>query len=250
MVLDLLKETSDDAFYTDEHVVFLANHLRAYLIERKYRRSRNTPFASVSDQNKQQICIDLEKTDMLPGGCGGYWLKSTEKIPDMVDVSEPTLSTPSDMLFSAVTWIAPERMPYIGYNKWLKNIIYAAKSTDGYLYLTGQSPYFQHLEQLKMEAVFNDAEAAAAMSCEADSSSGECVFMDSTFPLEDALVMSCIEMIVQEIAGSRYAPEDKENDASDELSDVNMARSRAGSPVTYDDRAEANNEARIAQHQS
>ena len=87
-VLDLLKESADDAFYTEEHVIFLANKFRPYLIERKYRKSRNTPYSTVSDQNRQQICINLQPEDILPGDCEGIWLRSVEKIPDIVDVAD------------------------------------------------------------------------------------------------------------------------------------------------------------------
>ena len=238
-VLDLLKESADDAFYTEEHVIFLANKFRPYLIERKYRKSRNTTYSTVSDQNRQQICINLQPEDILPGDCEGIWLRSVEKIPDIVDVADPIISAPSDMVFSMVNWIAPERMPYVGHNKWLRKIIYAAKSADGYLYLSNSNPAFQHLDQIRMDAVFSNPEEAAALSC--DAGEGPCDVLDMDFPLEDGLIVSCIELIVQEIAGSRYAPQDKTNDASDELADANLTGRRAYTPVEAMEHTEARN---------
>ena len=241
-VLDLMKERSNDAYYTEEHVIFLASKMRALLLERKYKNSRNQTFTPMSDENKQQICINLEPTDILPYGCSGLWLKSTEKIPSTIGGTEPTVSVVSDMLHSMVTFIPAERMPYVGYNKWLKNIIYAAKSNDGYLYLNGSNPQFIYLRRLKMDGVFSNPEEAAALSCDGDGNPNACNILAAEFPLEQALVPSCIELTVQELIGSRYAPEDKANDAKDGLADASVASPRHSRPVensTYKPRQEA-----------
>ena len=121
MVLDILKEKSDDAHFTEEHIIFLASKMRALLLERKYKNSRNQTFTPMSDENTQDICLNLEPTEMLPVGCSGMWLHSIEEIPDSLNVGNTTLSVVSDMIQSTVTFIPPERMPYVGYNKWLKN---------------------------------------------------------------------------------------------------------------------------------
>ena len=112
--LDLLKEKTDDAHFTEEHVIFFASHMRNLLLERKYKNSRNQTFTPMSDENLQDICLTLEPTEMLPSGCTGLWLHSIEEIPDTINVSNTTLSTISDMIQSTVTFIPPERMPYVG----------------------------------------------------------------------------------------------------------------------------------------
>ena len=229
MVLDLLKERSDDSFYTEEHILFLASKMRSYLIERKYKNSRNGVYTPMSEENVQQICVPVEPASLLPSSCGGGWLKSTKKIPSISSASETVTCTGNDLLFSNVTFIAPERMPYVGYNKWLRNIIYASKSDDGHLYLKGQNPQFMNLEQVKLSAVFSDAEEAAKMS--EGCTSGTCDLLDMEFPLESALVPSCIELIVQELTGARYAPEDKKNNDRDDLSEAAVVQQRAPRPV-------------------
>ena len=230
MALDLLKEHADDAYYTEEHIIFLASKMRALLLERKYRNSRNTSFNPVSPENEQTICLTLEPAEMLHGICAGLWLKSTVKIPDTLNISEPKLITVSDMIPTVLTFVAPERMPYVGYNRWLKNIIYASKSADDYLYLSSNNPEFLHLAGAKMSGVFSDPEAAAKLSCD-DSGEDKCDILSMTFPLEQALVPSCIEMVVQELIGSRYAPEDKKNDAKDGLGELAITNSRQQRPV-------------------
>ena len=241
MVLDILKEKSDDAHFTEEHIIFLASKMRALLLERKYKNSRNQTFTPMSDENTQDICLNLEPTEMLPVGCSGMWLHSIEEIPDSLNVGNTTLSVVSDMIQSTVTFIPPERMPYVGYNKWLKNILYASKSNDGHLYITGSNPQFMYLQKVRMTAVFSDPQKAAELSCDGDGE-GKCNILEMAFPLEQALVPSCIELIVQELIGSRYAPEDKDNNAKDDLSDIAVTPQRHSRPVensTYKPKQEA-----------
>lgn len=234
MVLDLLKESSDDAFYTEEHILFLATKMRAALIERKYKKSRNKGYVEPSSQNTQQICIDLEPADLIPEGCDGTWLRSVQELPDTLSGNVTNVYPVSDMLFSSVTFIAPERMPYVGYNKWLTRIIYASLSEDNHLYMTSGNDQFIHLEKANVSAVFSDPVEAAKLSC--DNEGGDCDYMDTEFPLEDALIPSCIELVVQEIAGPRYNPEDKVNDASDGLSDVGLVSRRTVMPNEQEER--------------
>lgn len=239
-VLDLLKEKTDDAHFTEEHVIFFASHIRNLLLERKYKNSRNQTFTPMSDENTQEICLDLEPTEMLPAGCSGMWLHSVEEIPDTVSVGNTTLSVVSDMLQSTVTFIPSERMPYVGHNKWLKNILYASKSNDGHLYVTGSNPQFMYLQKVRMTAVFSDPRKAAELSCEENGS--KCNILEMEFPLESALIPSCIELTVQEMMGTRYAPEDKKNDAKDGLADVSVTQQRHSRPVensTYKSKQEA-----------
>lgn len=242
MALDLLKERGDDAYYTEEHMVFLASHFRTYLLERKYRKSRNKAFQEVSGENTQLVCLSLEKTDMLDG-CGGAWLRSKEEIPDTMDIMQPNIFPVSELIHSMVTLIPAERMPYVGYNKWLRNIIYAAIGADNHLYLSSVNSQFQFLKKIKMDAVFVDPEKAAELACDENGEGLNCEILDQDFPLESALIPNCVELMVQEIAGPRYAPEDKSNNAKDELGEVGLASARPSAPTENYERRAARREA-------
>ena len=175
---------------------------------------------------------------MAPSGCSGMWLRSIKEIPDTVGVSDAKLSTVNDMLQCNVAFIAPERMPYVGYNKWLTKIIYASKSADGHLYLKGNNPQFMYLSRVKMSAVFSDPQKAAEMSCDGDGNPNACNILEADFPLEDALIPSCIEMVVQELVGSRYAPEDKNNNAKDDLGQASVTPVRQRRPAQAEQRSQ------------
>lgn len=230
-VLDILKERVDDAYYTEEHIIFLASKMRALLIERKYRNSRNQVFSPMSDENEQEICLDLQPAADAGLLCNGQWLESVQKIPSIIGDTEPKVSVVSDMIHSMVTFIPAERMPYVGHNKWLKNIIYAAKSRNDRLYLNSVNPQFMYLKQAKVSGVFSDPQEAAKLACEQDGDANKCNILEMKFPLEAALVPSCIEMVVQELTGSRYAPEDKNNDAKDGLGDAAVTNAKQQMPA-------------------
>ena len=231
MVLDLLKERADDAYYTEEHIIFLASKMRALLLERKYKGSRNGVFSPMSEENSQEICIDVEPTSLLPDGCSGSWLKSIQEIPDTLDAQDPTAYVVSDMYSGLLTFIPSERMPYVGYNKWLRNIMYAAKSNDGHLYITSNNPQAMFLRKVKMNGIFANPAEAAKLSCDNEDGLAGCDILKEKFPLESALLPSCIELTVQEITGSRYAPEDKNNNAKDGLGDAAVIQQKASTPV-------------------
>lgn len=220
MVLDLLKERSDDAYYTEEHVLFLLSKIRALLLEKKYRGARNAAYSPMSAENMQTVCLDLVPSSGFTG-CDGKWLKSTIAIPNIITDIPPAVHTVNDLLPTAVTFVTPERMPYVGHNRWLRNIIYCSRSIDGYLYLHSVNPQFMHLEKVIMNGVFANPEEAAKLVCE--KADGGCDILDESFPLEEPLISQCIELAVQEISGSRYVPEDKNNDGRDGLGDVGTA---------------------------
>ena len=229
-VLDLMKALSDDSYYTEEHIIFLAGKYRALLLERKYNQSRNSSFRIMNDENTQRVCLSLETTAVRPAGCGGLWLKSHDTLPNTLGVFEPRVCTYNDLVFTTTQYVPRERMPYVGYNKWLKNIIYVSRSADGRVYLHSNNPQFLNLERIGIEAVYSDPEEAARKThefCE----SKNCDIMEWPFPLEADLVPQLIEMIFQELSGQRYAPEDKKNNADDNLSEIATAQ-RPTSPAT------------------
>ena len=56
MVLDELKIHSDDASFTEEHILFLINKYRAFILKQRYSDKRK----EVPQSNYQTLCLDLE----------------------------------------------------------------------------------------------------------------------------------------------------------------------------------------------
>lgn len=216
MALDELKLSSDDSFYTKDHIIFLLVKYRTFLLKQRYSDIKK----AIPDSNYQNICIELIEVPAISGeACeGGSYLRSKDKVPTTMMIGNPRVY-PIDFYQGEITYINRDRMRYIGYNRFLRNIIYCSKAPDGYLYFKSWNPQFLYLEKVRFSAIFEDAKEASELSCSED---GEeiCKLEDKIFPIEDALVPVLIELVVKELRGPEYSPKDEDNDARDDLPDA------------------------------
>ena len=150
---------------------------------------------------------------------GGSYLRSKEKIPFLMKIGNPKVY-PVDYYQGEIAYVSRERMRYVGYNKYLKNIIYASIGPDNYLYFKSFNPQYLYLEKARMTGIFEDPQAASELQCPNENGDTVCDILDRTFPIEDALIPPMIELVVKELLGAEYRPKDESNDAKDELSEV------------------------------
>ena len=162
--------------------------------------------------------MDLIKVPAISGEpCeGGTYLRSKEKVPFLMKIGNPKVY-PIDYYQGEITYTSRERMRYIGYNKYLQNIIYCSLGPDDYLYFKSNNPQHLYLEKVKMTGIFEDAVAASNLQC---SDNRECDILDRTFPIESSLIPPIIELVVKELLGAEYRPSDSSNDSSDDLSNL------------------------------
>lgn len=223
MVLDELKLESDDAYYTQDHVIFLINKYRALLLKQRYSDLRRT----IPLSNFNTLCLTLGTF----GGdvCGsGTYLRSLDTIPHLLDLSgiySLTKVVPDLMVEKEIAFVNEGRFKYVGNNKWTSRYLYATLSRDHYLYIKSANPQFRYLSSVKFSSVFENPIEAARFSCSADEcgcNPEPCDIMDRDLRLQEDLVPQVISLCVNELAKGVYNPEDKMNNASDDLSEVNM----------------------------
>ena len=219
LCLDEIKLYSDDAVFTEDHVIFLLNKYRAFLLKQRYSDIKK----QIPESNYQNVCLDLIQVPAISGEpCeGGVYLRSKEKVPFLMKIGNPRVY-PIDYYQGEITYISRDRMRYIGYNKYLQNIIYTSLGPDNYLYFKSFNPQFLYLEKVRMTGIFEDPNIASQLQC--DKSDSSCSILDTTFPIEEALIPPMVELIVKELLGAEYRPEDKTNDAKDGLSEVTTKR--------------------------
>lgn len=214
-ILDLAKTSgSDDSFITEDHVIFLCKKYRAFLIKKEQEKEKSTTDVA-SEFEYQQICLDLEPESAIDfSPCVGYtYLKTTQKIPKILEGTQPRVY-PFDYYQGAnVTFISRDRMKYVGENPYTQNILYTSLGPDQYLYMKSSNPQFLYLKRLRMSAVFEDFDAAAELLCDKEGESVSCDVLDMEFPIREYLVPPLIELVVKEITGSKYIKEDTKNDA-------------------------------------
>lgn len=215
LVLDELKLSSDDAYFTEEHVMFLLSKYRGMILKQQYKDVKK----EIPESNFQTLCLDLIQVPAITGEpCeGGTYLRSKEKIPFLMNISTPRVYT-GDYYQGDITYVSRERMKYVGYNKWLPNIIYTSIGPDNYLYFKSFNPQYLYLEKAKLTGIFEDPEKAAEFEC--NKSEDSCDVLDRAFPLEEALIPQVIQFVVQELSAGIYKPEDNENNATDNLSEI------------------------------
>ena len=217
MCLDELKLYSDDALYTEEHIMFLLGKYRTFLIKQRYSDVKK----QIPESNYQTICLDLIDVPAISGEpCeGGSYLRSKEKIPFLMKIGNPRVY-PIDYYQGEITYVSRDRMRYVGYNKYLQNIIYASLGPDNYLYFKSFNPQFLYLEKVRMTGIFEDTLAASELQCPDKNGNIVCDVLDREFPIENALIPPLIQLVVEELTKAEYKPEDKENNSDDDLSEV------------------------------
>lgn len=214
--LDQVKIASDDSYITVEHVLFLISKIRALVLKQRYSDIKK----EIPQSNYQTICLDLIQVPAISGEpCeGGTYLRSKDKIPTIMPIGNSVIYPIDFYQGSYITYVSRERMRYAGNNKWLKNIIYASKGPDDYLYFKSSNPQFLYLEKVKMTGIFEDAEKASELEC--DSADRQCDILDRVFPLEEGLTSTVMELTVKYLLGAVYRGKDDDNNANDDLSDI------------------------------
>ena len=215
MISDELKLSSDDAYYTEDHLIYLASKYRAFLLKQRYSDIKKF----IPESNFSTICLDLIEVPAISGeDCeGGTYLRTKNKIPYMMGIKQPRVY-PVDYYQGEITYISRDRMRYVGHNKYLSNIIYCSLAPDKYLYFKSSNLQYLYLEKVRLTAVFENVEETFGLQCDEDGNI--CELLDADFPIEASLIPPLIELVVKELRGPEFSPEDKVNDANDDLSDV------------------------------
>ena len=216
MCLDEVKLHSDDALFTEDHIIFLLGKYRVFLLKQRYSDIKK----QIPESNYQTICLDLIKVSAIPDEpCSVVYLRSKEKIPFLMKIGNPRVY-PIDYYQGEITYISRDRMRYVGHNKYLKNIIYTSLSPNNYLYFKSCNPQYLYLEKVKVTGIFEDIIAASELQCPNEDGTKICDILDIEFPIESALVPPLIELVVKELLGAAYRPSDSENNAMDDLANL------------------------------
>lgn len=214
MVMDELKNLSDDATFTYEHIKFLLGKYRAFILKQRYSDVKKT----IPNSNYQTVCLDLELTEGDICGNGEY-LKSVQEIPFSVGVFRPQIA-PVDFFGNQISYVNWSRFRYVGNNKYLKNFIYGTIGPDNHLYLTAANTQYKYLEKASVTGIFEDVDEASLLTCKAQEPGADCDPDNQTFPLEEALIPPVIQLVVQELTGAIYRPKDESNNSADDLSGI------------------------------
>lgn len=212
---DELKLSSDDSVITQDHIIFLLSKYRALILKQQYSDVKK----QIPESNYQTVCLQLVEVPAISGeSCeGGSYLRSKDKLPITMKIGTPRVY-PVDYYQGEITYVTRDRMRYVGYNKYLQNIIYCSIAPDGYLYFKSSNPQFLYLENVRFTAIFEDPTKVSEFQCSEEGV--PCDILDREFPIEEGLTQGIVELVVKELKNAEYTPEDQENNANDDIADL------------------------------
>ena len=203
MCLDLIKASSDDFSYTEDHVAYLLDKFRALILKQRYG---NDPKKSVPYSNYQTLTITLEDHNAKP------FLKSTNQIPNLLQVGIPRIiSNDEDYYNYRFEITSRERLVFTGNNKYLKKITYCAINEDNYVLVQNkkiEDNNYINPTTFKIVGVFEEPRYAISD------------WLDSNFPIEEGLLTTVLELVVKELLGAAYRPADNTNNANDDMASI------------------------------
>ena len=118
-------------------------------------------------------------------------------------------------------------MPYVSNNKYLRNIIYFAVFNE-HLYVKSNRSDYEYLKKIMLTGVFEDPSQILNPEYNCQYTVDNCVdILDTKIPIESSLIPSIMNVVINDLSLSIYKPEDKNNNANDDLSGLqNNSQSR------------------------
>ena len=204
MCLDEVKLASDDSYITEDHVLFLIGKYRNFLLRQKYDKTNMPP----EDSNFQEIKITIGKGKDV----------SEEEVLIPFPLSTPRVYTYSDGYSSDISFVSKHRFRFVGHNSYLKDINYCTINTK-YKLQTSKVLSAEADTDGDMWAIFEDCVKAAELSFDGDVLDAEC-------PIESSLISGVQELVVKDILGVAYRPQDTINNGSDDLASIGIASNK------------------------
>ena len=224
MILDNLKINADDSYYEEEHIINLIEQYRNLLLKQKYSDIRK----EVSMSNFQYFNTDLiflESTKDTSKSALGY-LKSTLPIPSITNFNSQNITkvrASEDFWNGEIAFIDFNQFKYVGFDRWLQNIIYCTIGPDNHLYLKSNNPQYQYLKNINIISIFENPKKIYELNEAADVNNNSSI-LDKIFPVEGELIPMIIATVVKLLREAIYKPEDDTNNANDDLDSLENDR--------------------------
>lgn len=212
LILDELKLISDDKQFEEEHIIVLINQYRNLLLKQRYSDIRKEMPVS----NLQSIDITLSVEDTI--------LKSNMPLPTILNLNVQNLTTISSISTfwqGEFSFIDYNQFRYTGYNRWLNSIVYVTIGPDGYLYCKSNNLSFLQLTDITVTSIFENPLEVHNLSTPINETSEDSI-LDIPIPIEGNLLSILKEIIIKELSGAIYRPEDEINNANDNLNKVSI----------------------------
>lgn len=208
MVLDELKAKSDDFYYTENHIIFLLEKYRAFLLKQKYR----TPKSVVLNSNYSYIELPKIQNQSRP--------INTNFSCDNLPIAFPKLTITSNKTSKEVifNYCTEDRRLFLRQSNYLKNM--------NYFYFLNNKLFLDFGIKLFNDENFKEFKISLKIILESPSKVYQSLntnadILDMVFPLEESLISPLLEMVVKDLTSAMFKPEDDVNNGKDETGDLN-----------------------------
>lgn len=204
MCLDLLKGTSDDFSYTEDHIAYLLDKFRALLLKQRYG---NDPKKHIPYSNYQNVEVSFSPKEVKT------IVKSDNQIPNMLQLGIPRIITPDNYYYDyKFEFTSRERLPFTGNNRFTSMINYCAIDEDNHvLYKTKPNQWIMTEDTIQLTP--NRFSIVGIFENPKDLYDD---YIDEAIPIEETLVTTLIGMVVDSLAKVVTAPSDTINNGTDE----------------------------------
>lgn len=211
-IREVLNAYSDDSNISDEHLAFIVNNKRNLLLKQYMSDMRK----EIPLEALQTICLSLD-TD---ANCieNRITLKSNNKVPPTLENSGRSNITniygKNSRFLKFTSIIDYSRLPHVSEEQYNGSILYVSIDNKSYLNIYNTQDKHILLEEIEVEAPFENPEEAYKLSCEYDENVD---FYDTQYPVESALVDIIKSEIIKDLLLKFKIPIDEINDGEDNI---------------------------------
>jgi hypothetical protein len=204
MCLDLLKGTSDDFSYTEDHIAYLLDKFRALLLKQAYGTDPKKHIPYTNYQTIEVTFTPKEVKDII---------KSDNQVPNMLQLGIPRIITPDNYYYDyKFEFTSRERLPFTGNNRFTSMINYCALDEDNYvLYKTKPNQWV-----MAEDAIQLTPDRFSIVGIFENPKDLYDDYMDEIIPIEETLVTTLVGMVFDSLVKVVTLPSDTINNGTDE----------------------------------
>lgn len=237
-ILDELKIFSDDSVWETDHVVSALNKYRSLLFTQKYKGKK----VEIPNAYYQRLEVNFDTTY----DSSGSMFKSFKQIPSILDITDLwkyTFISNDGIRTENLNFVSSQRFKNTGYNKWLRNQLYATVDLDNYMYvksptladkalvgstgsgtsytessLISENGLFQLISEVSGNAyLYYDTILDNPIDGYRFNDDNAIDVLDFNFHCEESLIQPIIDLCLKEFSASNQQRRDIQNNASDDF---------------------------------
>jgi hypothetical protein len=200
-VRERFKIMVDDVWPTNEYIAFLINSARGAVMQQRYSDPRNI----VPYNEYQIVSLTIGPTAV-----------TNEALPAIIkttgNASSPLKAYTSGDLQTGINVVSLDRLPFVGYNPFTKDLIYCAVRSDNKILFNSNNDLYKLLNAITVRGLFEDPEDAYKLA----NPNSTTDFWDTEYPISNGVLLDVNKIVDQKMAQLLNTQKDTLNDGTEE----------------------------------